>query len=377
MNAPRSIHAALIIPIIGGALIWFLLYSGRGIDPIEALGAEISRMDTVIGHADPVFGRKQKGMHFFGRRGVDDQQMEELKRNHIEWLTFVPYGWQADYDSERIGRRGIDYRTWTRRDSAMAIQLQWVKENGFHVMMKPHIWMGDNESGKWRSEIDPRGGQAGWETWSASYRDFILHYAAMSEAIGVEMLCIGTELHKPVKEHPEFWKQLIAEVRQVYSGKLTYAANWYREVDDVSFWRELDFIGVQAYYPLCKQTDPSLKDLLKGWKPHLKQLEKLHKTYQKPILFTEIGYKSTPNAAIDPWEWVDKIDPKHRTLSLETQANCYEAFFRTFWHRPWFAGAHFWQWRTGRRRHDSQRDNFDFTPQNKPAEQTLSKWFAR
>lgn len=376
MNIPRSISSTLLIPILGVFLIWFLLYAGKGADPIIDIDLNELHADTVIGHAGPVYGQKQKGMHFFGRRGVDEQHLAELKQNHIEWLTFVPYGWQADYDSERVGRRGVDYRSWTRRDSAFAQQINWVKENGFHVMMKPHIWMGDNESGKWRSEIDPKGGQQGWEKWSASYHDFILHYAAMSEQLGVEILCIGTELHKPVKEHPEFWKKLIAEVRKVYSGKLTYAANWYKEVDDVDFWQDLDFIGIQAYYPLCKQTNPDLKDLLKGWKPHLKQVERLHTRYHKPILFTEIGYKSTPNAAIDPWEWVDKIPAKHRTLSLETQANCYEAFFRTFWHRKWFAGAHFWQWRTGSRRYHGQLDNFDFTPQNKPAEQTLSKWFA-
>jgi hypothetical protein len=376
MNTPRPIHSGFIIPVIGVFLIWFLLYSGKNIDLLSGVEPSDLNPDTVIGHAGPIYGQKQKGMHFFGRRSADGLHLTELKRNHIEWLTFVPYGWQADYDSERIGRRGVDYQSWTRRDSAYAQQISRVKENGFRVMMKPHIWMGDNESGKWRSEIDPRGGKAGWEQWAASYRDFILHYAVMSEQLGVEMFCIGTELHKPIKQHPEFWKQLIVEVRSVYSGKLTYAANWYKEVDDVSFWEDLDFIGVQAYYPLCKQTDPPLKNLLKGWKPYVKQLEKLHHTYNKPVLFTEIGYKSTPNAAIEPWEWVDKIKPEHRSLSLATQANCYEAFFRTFWHREWFAGAHFWQWRSGRRHHQ-QRDNLDFTPQNKPAEQTLSKWFAR
>lgn len=377
MSTPRSLRFALILPAIGVVLICCLLVSGTSVDPFSLAEPEITRLDTVIGNSGPVYGKKQKGMHFFGRRGVDDVHLEELKRNHIEWLTFVPYGWQADYDSDQVGRRGQDYKTWSRRDSSFAEQIRWVKANDFRIMIKPHIWMGDNESGKWRSEIDPRGGEAGWAKWASSYRDFILHYASMSEQLGAEMFCIGTELHRPIKEHPEFWKQLIAEVRQVYSGKITYAANWYKEVNDVSFWEDLDFIGIQAYYPLCKQTNPPLKNLLKGWKPYLNQLEKLHKRYDKPILFTEIGYKSTPDAAIEPWEWVDRIHPKHRTLSLETQANCYEAFFRTFWHQKWFAGAHFWQWRTGGRRHDSQRENFDFTPQNKPAEQTLSRWFSR
>lgn len=373
MNTPRSIRQfVLVLPLLGMLAFYVRYQSGNA--PETAGPAESVSVDSLRYNAPD---QKQRGIHFFGRRDIDPDQLQQLKKAHIEWLTFVPYGWQADYNSAAVGRRGEDYSSWSRRDSAFARQIQWVKEEGFLVMMKPHIWMGDNESGKWRSEIEPEGGEAGWQKWAASYQDFILHYAKMSEALGIEMFCIGTELHQPIKGHPEFWKQLIGEVRKVFSGQLTYAANWYKEVDDVSFWAELDYIGVQAYYPLCKQVDPPLSALLKGWRPHLAQLEKLHKKYNKPILFTEIGYKSTPDAAIEPWEWVDRIQPKYRVQSLENQANCYEAFFRTFWHQEWFAGAHFWQWQSGGRRWDREWQNFDFTPQNKPAEQTLSKWFAR
>lgn len=373
MNTQRPISSAIVVPVLLLAIMSLLLGT-RAVVP-DQVNAESSVSAACL----PVDKgtEKQKGMHFFGRRDLDESQIEQLKRNHIEWLTFVPYGWQADYDSDQIGRRNEDYRNWTRRDSAFARQISWVKSHGFSVMMKPHIWMGDNESGKWRSEINPQGGEAGWKKWSASYRDFILHYARMSEQLGIEMLCIGTELHEPVRQHPEFWKALIVDVRKVFSGRLTYAANWYKEVDDVEFWDQLDYIGIQAYYPLCKQTNPTVNTLVKGWKPYVNQLEKLHKRYNKPILFTEIGYKSTPDAAIEPWEWVDRIKEKHRVLSNETQANCYEAFFRTFWHQDWFAGAHFWQWRTGGRWHQHEREQLDFTPQNKQAEQVLSEWFSK
>lgn len=373
MNTQRPTSYALVVPALLFAFTCLLV--GSKIVESDGSSSEV----TLQSEGSFSFTRsdKQKGMHFFGRRGLDQSQIAELKRNHIEWLTFVPYGWQADYDSEQVGRRDQDFHRWSRRDSAFARQISWVKEHGFSVMMKPHIWMGDNASGKWRSDINPRGGDAGWKKWSASYRDFILHYARMSEQLKVEMFCIGTELHEPIRRHPEFWKALVVEVRKVFSGKLTYAANWYKEVDDVEFWAQLDYIGVQAYYPLCKETNPSVNALVRGWKPYLSQLEKLHKRYNKPVLFTEIGYKSTPDAAIEPWEWVDRIEEKHRVLSHETQANCYEAFFRSFWHQEWFAGAHFWQWRSGGRRHQHEREQLDFTPQNKQAERVLSEWFSR
>jgi hypothetical protein len=47
-------------------------------------------------------------------------------------------------------------------------------------------------------------------------------------------------------------------------GKLTYAANW-DKYDQVSFWDELDFIEIQAYFPLTAQTSPTAEEIKKGW----------------------------------------------------------------------------------------------------------------
>ena len=133
-------------------------------------------------------------------------------------------------------------------------------------------------------------------------------------------------------------------IRNQYDGTLTYAANWYQEVDDVTFWDQLDYIGIQAYYPLVQEERPEVDRITKGWSAHLKGIQQLSKKYKKPILFTEIGYKSTPDAAIEPWIWPDhfekEIEPCH-----DTQANCYEAFFDTFWDKDWFAGVHFWEYK--------------------------------
>ncbi|MEM6723389.1 MAG: hypothetical protein AAF598_05080, partial [Bacteroidota bacterium] len=45
------------------------------------------------------------------------------------------------------------------------------------------------------------------------------------------------------------WRTIIRSARQHYTGELTLAANFdnYREI---SFWDELDFIGINAYFPL-------------------------------------------------------------------------------------------------------------------------------
>ena len=318
---------------------------------------------------------KQRGIHLFWRREMLKEQINQLLKNNIEWITIVPYGGQKDYNSNSIGRRGQDYSGWSRRDTSFMDCINLLKTKGFHIMMKPHIWMHSPPSGKWRSDIS-HANEEDWKKWSQSYSDFIQHYAKLSELLNVKILCIGTELHQTGKEHPEFWSQLIKDIRKIYSGQITYAANWNEEVMNVPFWNELDYIGIQAYYPLTKKNEPTVKDLLKGWKTHMQQIEQVQKKYNKPILFTEIGYKSTSDAAIEPWQWADGFSSLYKKVSTQTQSNCYEAFFRTFWDKQWFAGAHFWQWQA-RSEPSRGQGAINFTPQQKPAENIMAKWFGK
>jgi hypothetical protein len=63
-------------------------------------------------------------------------------------------------------------------------------------------------------------------------------------------------------------------------------------------------------------------------------------------------------------------------LSAETQAHCYEACFRTFWQESWFAGTFIWQWQAHYEGDTtSMASNIDFTPQHKPAQNVMAKWF--
>ena len=315
----------------------------------------------------------QKGVHLFGRSQLSEADIAPLKRNHIQWITLVPYGWMASPHTTEIGRRNSSYGIYSRRDSMFLDQARSLVDQGFHVMIKPHIWMHTNGEG-WRSDIGFET-ELEWNLWMENYRKFILHYARLAAASGAKQFCVGTELHRTVLDQPFFWKQLIQEVRTIFPGSLTYAANWFEEVEQVTFWDQLDYIGIQAYYPLCKESTPSVNALIKGWKNHLTDIRKLSEKYERPILFTELGYKSTPDAAIEPWQWASSYNGLTEVCH-QTQANCYEAFFQTFWNKDWFAGVHFWEWKIGRRG-DRGQSEINFTPQNKPAESVMAKWFSR
>ena len=105
------------------------------------------------------------------------------------------------------------------------------------------------------------------------------------------------------------WKSIINNVRKIYNGPLTYAANFdnYLVAD---FWEELDFIGINAYFGLRNSdfkynNSKQLKNELKrGWKKVFREINYFRNSNnltEKPIIFTELGYIRRANATIEPW----------------------------------------------------------------------------
>jgi len=105
------------------------------------------------------------------------------------------------------------------------------------------------------------------------------------------------------------WKQLIKEVRGIYKGKMTYAAN-FDNYHEVAFWDDLDFIGINAYFGLRDPnesiTDPQrMKEVLEqGWVNVFEQINLFRTKYNledKPMIFTELGYINRKKTTIEPW----------------------------------------------------------------------------
>jgi hypothetical protein len=158
-------------------------------------------------------------------------------------------------------------------------------------------------------------------------------------------------------------------VRKCFSGQITYAANW-DDYRDVEFWGDLDYIGVDAYFPLSQKASPSVAELKEGWKKWVAELQALQAQVGKPVLFTECGYASSDCAAVKPWE-----DAMNGKANVALQADCYRALFETFWNKPWFAGMYWWSWNTYPR--SGSGNNRSFTPQNKPALDHMKTWYGQ
>lgn len=105
------------------------------------------------------------------------------------------------------------------------------------------------------------------------------------------------------------WRALIAQVREIYAGKLTYAAN-FDQYFEVGFWDALDIIGINAYFQLrdpsrARPAGDSLQEELRdGWKGVFTDIQRMRRTQKlgdKPVLFTELGYTQHHEGTFEPW----------------------------------------------------------------------------
>ncbi|UBM58574.1 hypothetical protein LAG90_17365 [Marinilongibacter aquaticus] len=320
--------------------------------------------------ADFVYkGPKLRGLSFVAPRSpIDSLQMAASNRVGGNYLAFMPYAFLPEGESElRFVKLNENleqrHQWWGEQPAGVASCIQMAKAQGLGVLLKPHIWSG---RGTFTGDLS-FASEAEWQHFEKTYRAYLLQYAQLAEEYKVEMFCIGTEMAKMVEERPQFWKTLIHDIRQCYGGKLTYAENW-DSYADVPFWKSLDFIGIDGYFPLSSERDPDLETLKKGWKKHLKGLGKTASTWRKPILFTEFGYRSCDFSAEKPWEI--KYD---LPSNFDLQARAFEACFQEVWKQQWFAGGFVWKWFPDK---DPERESRDkFCPQHKPAEEIIKKYY--
>ena len=281
---------------------------------------------------------------------------------NANWVCLMPFGY-SDFKEDKF-HYNIDWQWWGEREEGLADCIKMAHEKGLKVMVKPQAWIKNGEfTGTFNLETAEE-----WANWEAGYQNFILDFAKVSDSLNAEIFCIGTELENFIKKRPEFWKQLIPQVKAIFSGKLTYAANW-DEFKRTPFWDELDYIGVDAYFPLSDEKTPTVESLERGWQKHLKVLSDASAKHQKPIIFTEYGYRSMDFNAKEPWN-----SSGGTTLNFEAQNNAYQALFNQCWDNDWFAGGFIWKWFQEHEKAGGLEDN-RFTPQNKPVSDIIRDKF--
>ena len=308
---------------------------------------------------------KINGVSFVGSRDkISQTNVAPVVKVNANYAAIMPFGFIRSLSSPNVVFNTD--RQWYGETRAGAKQyIELLQKNKIRIMLKPQIWV-------WRGEFTgdmEMQSEEDWNTLEKTYSDFILTYAKLAEETNANIYCIGTELEEFVKNRPEYWQELIQKVRNVYKGKLTYAANW-DEYTRTPFWKQLDFIGVDAYFPLNEEKFPTLLQMQEAWKKWKVKLQEVSKKENKDILFTEFGYRSMDYTAKKPW----LVDRNEMAVNLKAQADATRAIFETFWKENWFAGGFVWKWFIHHDTSGGIKDN-RFTPQNKPAENVIRNFY--
>jgi hypothetical protein len=284
------------------------------------------------------------------------------------WVAVMPYAFangnvpEIQFDQER---------QWLgERTEGVIETVRLARHKNLKILLKPHVWVrGQGWTGDFvlQNEID-------WKAWEVNYEQYIPHFASLADSLNIEAFCVGLEYKNAVRERPEFWRKLILKTRKIYKGKITYAANW-DNYQNIPFWDEVDFIGINAYFPLSPEDTPTVSSLIGAWKEKGAGLGDFSRKHQKPIVFTEYGYRSIDRAAGNQWE-LELRGKYNGAPNMDVQINAYTALFESVWSEPWFGGGFLWKWYPKLPKNSSFA-NSDYTPQNKPAENVIRNWYKK
>ncbi|MCT4581595.1 MAG: glycoside hydrolase [Flavobacteriales bacterium] len=292
---------------------------------------------------------------------IDTTHVKPIKNINATWIATMPFAFIQNGDDSVQYNSNFQWYGETREGVIDIINL--CHQEGLKVMLKPHIWA----MGTWVGAINYQT-EAEWQTFENSYMNYILDFAFVADSMEVEAFCIGVEMKQVVVNRPLFWNALIDSVRLVYSGPITYAANW-DNYQNVTFWDQLDFIGIDAYFPVATQQTPSVEDCYNGWENDYDMIKDLCESINKKVVFTEFGYRNIDYTGQEPW-----TESSNTTFNNQAQENAYKALFCRFWGEAWFNGGFLWKWHPNHSNAGGNNNN-RFTPQNKPVEVLISKVF--
>ena len=278
-------------------------------------------------------------------------------------VTIVPYTYMENKSKASFFPLPIDAGTET--DEAVIMANYEAQKLGLFTLLKPQIHVEDS----WPGAIDMTA-EVEWNTFFDYYYRWIRHYALLAEMNEMGMLSVGVELSIATRSHPDEWRKLIKKLRGIYSGPITYAANWYKEYANIEFWDAVDYIGLDCYYPLGHYPKVKKKDLERVFKKTLKTVDKTRKHFNKPLIITEIGYRSVE------FTWLKPFDaPKGRVFDEEAQKVCYEVIFEGLETVEWCQGIFWWKWPSYLSYKGEK--NLSFSPVGKSTEEVIQKYFKR
>ena len=188
--------------------------------------------------------------------------IEEISDTGADWIGLTIKFRQDKVNSDSIIIPSPSSAFWDQ----LIHTIRSCRASDLNVFLSPIIKINHPEGDDWRGSINPDNK----EKWCAQYTDLIKTLAILSEKENVSMLSIGSELTS-MQGHEHLWRNLITDIKNIYTGILTYSSNW-DALNDRSFFNELDMLGISAYFKLSDYTNPSQRTLNKSWMKIRKQI---------------------------------------------------------------------------------------------------------
>ncbi len=362
--------AASLIEALPGKTARAKLASIPGVPAVRAHLSGISKLEPTAGESRgapnqpflrgvsfAMLNRIEGGYHAPSIEG----QLTRLDQLGANAVSLMPFAYQRRPDDPQL--RFLNRNPTSETDIGVLYAARRARAAGFKVLWKPHIWVSHDS---WPGEI-AMPDEAAWLIWWDSYRRFVAHHAFLAEWSGSELFSIGVELGKTLGRRRE-WQELIDSVGWLYSGAVTYAGNWHSDYDRAPFWDRLDFIGVDAYFPLAEGEGATPAVLAAGARGIAERLRQAAEQYHKPVILTEIGYAARVGAWVEPHS-------EGGDFSAEHQALAYRALFDALGRPPWLRGVFAWKAFSADRGGDSgTRADFRFL--GRPAEAVLRDYFS-
>ncbi|MDE0418066.1 MAG: hypothetical protein OXI95_14180 [bacterium] len=199
------------------------------------------------------------------------------------------------------------------------------------------------------------------EFWK-TYADQAVHFARLAEEEGARMFSLGTETDSLFRTRSGDWpnhfreelEDMVARVREVFSGKLTYdmhytvlTANDYYGPGLNNLWEDLglDVVGVSNWFPVAETvptTVPSVDVLQERYEKIFREyfIPLAQRNSGRPIVLLEHGATDEIWSPADParsdaseFEFTDR-NGNGLDDGRETQANMYQALLNTMARYP-------------------------------------------
>ena len=280
-------------------------------------------------------------------------QLDELAKLGANWVGLCDFAYLNNVKDPAVRRDAAG-------DAGVKQTVADAHARGLKVMLKCHLWSQEFGQGQeWHGTIRMKD-EAQWAEFFDNYTRYVVAEARVARASGADALCVGVEM-KSTSGREADWRRVIAAVRAVYKGPLTYSANG-DEWQTIAWWDAVDVMGVSAYFPLSEATPATEQQLRDGWAKVYAELDAFHARTNKPVLFAELGYSRSATAAAMP-----SVNREEAPARGSYQALLYRVALEEAAKRDYVVGAFLWKWFTGDARQAARAEKNDvFGLQNRP-----------